>query len=168
VDEDVVEPTTTESVVRDRDTYAATPWSPAQFIGLAVGIGFVVLGIAAVNRTGSSDWFTPHATVWHLGHSPLLGWSEIAFGALLVLASVVPGAIRSLMALLGAIAAALGIVILVDAAPSRLHRWLGVTHTNGWLYVAVGAGLILTAFAAPVFYLGRHRETTRPVSVVRR
>ena len=163
----MVEPTSTESVVRDRDTYAATPWSPAQFIGLAVGIGFVVLGIAAVNKTGSSDWFSPHATVWHLGHSPLLGWCEIAFGALLVLASVVPGAIRSLMALLGAIAAALGIVILVDAAPGRLQHWLGVTNTNGWLYLAVGAGLILTAFAAPVFYLRRHRETTHPVSVVR-
>jgi hypothetical protein len=154
-------------VVRDRATYSTTPWSPAQIIGLAVGIGFVVFGIAALNQTGASHLFTPHATVWHLGYSPLLGWCTIAFGGLLVLASVVPGAVRSVMVLLGAVAVTLGIVVVVDAAPSRLHRWLGVTHTNGWVYIAVGAGLVLAAFVSPVFYLGQRHERAEPISVVR-
>jgi hypothetical protein len=167
---DVVDAENDEPVVTDEPTTASvvatTPFSPAQIIGLAVGIGFVVLGIAALNTTGSPHWFTPHRVIWHLGHSPLLGWSEIAFGALLVLASIVPGAVRSLMAFLGAVSLILGIVILVDAAPTRLHHWLGVTHTNGWLYAAVGAGLVLTAFAAPVFMI-RRRERPQPVNLVR-
>ena len=120
-----------------------------------------------MNKTGSPHLYTPHATVWHLGFSPLLGWCTIAFGGLLVLASVVPGAVRSVMALLGAIAVALGIVIVVDAAPGRLHRWLGVSHTNGWLYIAVGAVLVLAAMVSPVFVSDRRRERAEPVRVVR-
>ncbi len=164
--DEVVDTTTAEPVVHEQATYTATPWSPAQLIGLVVGIGFVVLGIAALNQTGSTDLYSPHATVWHLGHSPLLGWAEIGFGVLLVLASVVPGAARSLMVLLGAVALTLGILIVADVATARLQRWLGVDDTNGWLYVVVGAVLVLTAFASPTFY-GRRREATTPITVVR-
>src|SRR5207237_485503 len=110
--------------VEERPTVAAapTPWSPAQIIGLAIGIGFTVLGIAAVARTGfdTDHIYRPHYLVWHLPHSPLLAVSEIGFGVLMVIASVVPGGLRSLMALLGAISLAFGIVILVDAAPDNL------------------------------------------------
>jgi hypothetical protein len=138
----------------------ATPWSPAQLVGMAIGIGFVVLGIAAVAKTGSSHLYTPTRTIWHLGHTPLLGWIDVAFGALLILASAVPGAVRSLMALLGAAALAFGIVILVDAAPYRVHRYFAATHVNGWLYVAVGGALLLAAFASPVF-AGRSVDVRR-------
>jgi hypothetical protein len=156
-----------EPVVRERESYRATPWSPAQIIGLIVGIGFVVFGIAAVNNTGAPHLYTPQATVWHLGYSPLLGWSTIAFGGLLVLASILPGMARAVMTLFGAIALALGIVIVVDAAPTRLHHWLGVTHTNGWVYIVVGAVLLLAAFASPVFYGTHRRERMEPIRVVR-
>jgi len=144
-------------------TTATRTWSPAQFISLAIGIGFVVLGITVLARTGSSDWYTPVRTVWHLGHTPLLGWIDIAFGALAILCGVVPGAIRSLMGLLGAAALAFGIVILVDAAPHRMHRYFGVTHVNGWLYVAVGAVMLLAAFLAPVFVSGGGVDVRRNV-----
>jgi hypothetical protein len=165
VDESTADPYA--PVVRDRATYSTMRWSPAQVIGLVIGIGAVVLGIAAVNKTGSPHLYTPHATVWHLGFSPLLGWSTIAFGGLLILASVVPGAARSVMALLGAIAVALGIVIVVDAAPRRLHHWLGVTHNNGWVYIVGGAVLVLAAMLSPVFFADRRRERAEPVRVVR-
>jgi hypothetical protein len=142
-----------DRVVR-RTTTAPRAWSPAQLVGLVIGIGFVVLGITALADTGTSHLYTPLTTVWHLGHSPLLGWIDIAFGALLILASIVPGGLRWLMALLGAGSLALGIVIVVDSAPVRLHRWLGINHTNGWLYIVVGAVLILAAFASPIFVSG--------------
>src|SRR5947207_8345583 len=97
--------------VEDRTT--ASVWSPAQIVGLIVGIGFAVLGIAALARTGfdTAHLDTPHKVMWGLRHSPLLAVIEIAFGALMILASVVPGGARSLMGLIGAAALVLGIVV---------------------------------------------------------
>src|SRR5262249_13156319 len=95
-------------------------WSPAQIIGLIVGIGFIVLGVAALAKTGfdPSHVDQPHDVVWHFAHSPLLGAIEVAYGALLVIASVVPGASRTLMALLGAIGVAFGLVVLIVTEPN--------------------------------------------------
>jgi len=135
------------------------PWSPAQIIGVIVGIGFTVLGFAAVARTGfdTGHIYTPHDVVWRLPHSPLLALIEVGFGVLVLLSSVVPGGIRTLMALLGAISVAFGIVVLAADTPNRLNHWLGVTHRNGWLYTVVGAVLVLAALASPVF-AGRSRR----------
>ena len=151
-------------VVDDRVVGRAAPiWSPAQIIGLAGGIGFVILGIAALARTGfdTSHLYSPHAVVWHFSHTPLLGVIEIAFGAVLLLASVVPGGFRSLMALLGAIALGFGLVVLLDVAPHRLFHWLGVTHRNGWLFVIAGAVLLLAALFSPVFGGTKRRRQVR-------
>jgi hypothetical protein len=161
---DVVDAPVDDPVVQDAPVVRRTvaqPWSPAQIVGLAIGIGFVVLGVAALAKTGSPHLYTPRDTVWHLGHTPLLGWIDIGFGALLILASVVPGGVRSLMALLGAGALAFGIVILVNAAPHRVSRYFDATHVNGWLYVAVGAVLVLAAFASPVVVPGGRVDVTR-------
>src|SRR5690349_23446726 len=89
-------------------------WSPAQIIGLAVGIFFAALGIAGVVRTGfnTAHIYVPHRTAWTFAHSPLLAVVEIGFGALLILSSVVPGGLRWLMGLLGAAALVFGIVIV--------------------------------------------------------
>jgi hypothetical protein len=155
--------------VADRRTTEATmpSWSPLQIIGLIVGIGFGVLGIAAVARTGfdTSHIYTPHDLVWSFPHSPLLGVIEIGFGLLMVLGSVVPGGWRSFLALLGAISLAFGIVVLVEEVPNRLNDWLAVSHRNGWLYVTAGGIVLLAALFAPVFggvereHRVLHRET---------
>jgi len=133
---------------------AAPPFSPAQFIALIAGIGFVVLGIAAVAQTGfdTDHIYTPHERVWGLGHSPLLGLIEIGFGVLMLVAAVVPGGQRELMGLLGAIALAFGLVIFVDAARDDLNRWLGVTERSGWFFTIVGAVTLLAALLSPVFF----------------
>lgn len=157
-----------EAVDEGRTSEARVAWSPAQIIGLIVGIGFTVLGIAAVARTGfdTDHIYTPHETVWSFPHSPLLGVSEIGFGVLMVLSAVVPGGWRSLMTLLGAIAVALGIAVLVDAAPSRLNDWLAVTDRSGWFFTAVGAVVVLAAILAPVFVGGTRRRVVRDERVV--
>jgi hypothetical protein len=155
--------------VEGRTTEARVAFSPAQIIGLIVGIGFTVLGIAAVARTGFDTGHidTPHDTIWSFPHSPLLGVSEIGFGVLMVLSAVVPGGWRSLMALLGAISLALGIAVLVDAAPSRLNDWLAVTDRSGWFFAGVGAVVLLAALLSPVFVGGtRRRVVVRDERVV--
>src|SRR5262245_175524 len=107
-DVDVVD----DDEVEERRSVAAAPiFSLAQIIGLIVGIGFAVLGIAAVAQLGfdTEDMYQPQELVWRLPHSPLLGMCEIAFGVLMIIASVVPGGLRTLMALLGAISLAFGL-----------------------------------------------------------
>jgi len=159
-----------EEVVEERPAMAtATPtWSPAQIIGLAAGIFFAVLGVAAVARTGfdTAHIYTPHAVVWSFPHTPLFALCEIAFGVLLILASVVPGGMRALMGLLGAIAVAFGLVLLAGDTPARLQHWLAVTHRTGWLYVIVGAVVLLAAIVSPVFVSGtrRHVRHVHPVA----
>lgn len=153
--------------VEERDTTGAhmALWSPAQIIGLIVGIGFVVLGVASVVRTGfdTSHIYTPHDVVWHLPQSPLFAVIEIGYGVLMILASVVPGGSRWLMGLLGAIALAFGLVIVVGTTPSRLNHWLAVTHRNGWLFVVVGAVVLLAAILSPVFGGSRSHRHVRVV-----
>ena len=47
-------------------------WSPAQLIGLIIGLGFVILGIAVLAQTGfdTNDVHEPHEFVWRLSHTP--------------------------------------------------------------------------------------------------
>jgi hypothetical protein len=147
---------------------AMPPWSPAQIIGLIVGIGFGGLGVAAVARTGfdTAHIYTPHAEVWNLPHSPLLGVIEIGFGLLMVIASVIPGGMRAFMGFLGAVSAGFGVVVLVEQQPNRLNDWLAVTHRNGWVYLVVGLVVLLSAILSPVFGGDLRRRTVRSKQVV--
>jgi hypothetical protein len=144
---------------RDR-VVTAHPWSPAQIIAVVIGAAFVILGIAALARTGipMDHLDRPHEEVIGFRHSPLLGMIEIGFGALLIVAGVVPGAVRSLMVLLGVVAAGFGVILLVDVAPDRLHRWLGVGDPYGWMALIVGVVLILAGFFSPDVARDRHRH----------
>jgi len=153
---DVREVPADEIVVEDR-AMAPNPWSPAQIVAVLVGVGFVILGIAALARTGLQvdDIMSPQREVLSLNHTPLLGVIEIAFGALLILSGVVPGAARSMMAFLGVISAIFGLLLLVNVAPNRFHHWLGVGDPYGWMALIVGIVLLVAAFASPDFARGR-------------
>jgi hypothetical protein len=142
-------------------------WSLAQIIGLIVGIGYTALGIAAVVDTGfNTDHLdTPHHMVWNFAHSPLLGAIEIAFGVLMILASIVPGGARVSLAFLGAVALIFGIVVLAVSTPNSLNDWLATTHRNGWLYLITGAVVLLAALFSPDFG-GGHRTVVREDEVV--
>ena len=142
---------------------AMPPWSPLQLVGLVVGIGFGVLGIAAIARTGfdTSHIYTPHDVVWKFPHSPLLAAIEIGFGLLMVLGSVVPAGARAFLGLLGAIELAFGIVVLTESGPNRLNDWLAVTHRSGWLFLITGAVVLVASIVAPV--LGGVRRERRIV-----
>jgi hypothetical protein len=157
-----------EEVIVEAGTGVAHPWSPAQIVAVVIGIGYVILGIAALARTGLpvDHMMTPQHEVLGFRHSPLLGSIEIVFGALLIIAGVVAGAARSLMAFLGVVATTFGVLVLVDVAPNRLHRWLGVGDPYGWLSVAAGVVLLLAAFFSPEFARTTRTRTARHERVI--
>ncbi|MCU1462574.1 MAG: hypothetical protein JWO37_2649 [Acidimicrobiales bacterium] len=142
---------------------ARAPWSPAQFVALAIGIFFIVLGGVALARTGiHTDNMTRMTQVGGWQHTTWLGLGELAYGLLMLAAGAVPGGLRGLMSFLGVAALGFGIIVVIQ--PSSFHRTLGVTAGNGWLYVVTGAVSVLAAMAAPVVFGSdrvaerRHRE----------
>jgi hypothetical protein len=134
-------------------------------IALIAGVGFAVLGIAAVARTGfdTSHIYTPRVVLWRLPHNPLLAVIEIGYGALLIISAVVPGGMRAFMGLLGSAALVFGIVILAGPTPHRLTHWLGVNHSNGLFFTIVGAVVVVSAIVSPVFFGGARRRRIRSV-----
>jgi len=66
-----------------------------------------------------------------------------------VLAGCVGGGTRSLLALLGGLVTALGVVLLAGVAPDRVHRWLGAGGPYGWLCAIVGVFLVVSARFLP-------------------
>lgn len=148
-----------DGVIVEERTGVGHPWSPAQIVAVVVGIGFLVLGIAGLARTGLpvDHMMSPQKDVIGFRHTPLLGAIEIGFGALLIVSGVVAGGARSLMAFLGVVATTFGILVLIDVAPNRIHRWLGVGEPYGWLALVAGIVVLIAAFVSPEF--GRVRRT---------
>jgi hypothetical protein len=147
----------------ERNRSMLSQWSPAQIVGLIVGIGISVLGFVALARTGfdTDNIYSPHATAWRLPHSPLMAVIEVGFGVLLIVGSVVPGGARSLIVLLGSVALSFGIVVVSLTPPDRLNNWLGVEDKNGWFYIAVGGLLVLVGLISPVFTTRSHKHVVR-------
>jgi len=147
----------------ERNRSMLSQWSPAQLLGLIVGIGITVLGCIALARTGfnTDNIYSPVSTAWRLPHTPLMALIEIGFGVLLIVGSVVPGGARSLMVMLGAVALAFGIVVVSLDPPNRLNHWLGVVDKNGWFYIVVGGVLVLVGLVSPVFTTRSHRHVVR-------
>jgi hypothetical protein len=155
-----------EHVIEDRS--ARAPWTVAQLVGLPIGLWFAILGVAALLKTGfpTSHIYTPHDVVWTFPHSPIFALAEIAFGVLLVLASVVPGGAPAIIALLGAIAVGFGVIVLTNVSTTKLPHWTGAIHRTGWLYVILGGVLILGAIVSPLVTPSRYRRH-RAVDVTR-
>ena len=122
-----------------------------QIIGLVVGVGFTVLGIAAVARAGvnTDHIYTPQTFVWHLWQNPLMGLIEIAFGVFVVLSSVESGGTRAAQAFFGVVAFAFGLIVVLNVAPNHLFHWVAVTHRNGWLFLVAGLVLAIPALLTP-------------------
>jgi hypothetical protein len=133
------------------ETYERRVSRIPQVIGLVIGVIILVLGIAAVARTGidTSHIYQPHLVVWHLPHNQLLGMVEIAFGLLVILSSVEPGGTRAALAFFGVVAFAFGLVILLNVAPNHLYDWVGVQHRNGWFFLVAGLLLAIPALLTP-------------------
>jgi hypothetical protein len=153
--------------VDETATAAPSPhiWSPAQLIAIAIGIGAIVFGALALTKTGLDLGHLkhPHDTFAHFHHTPFLGLIEVAFGALLLVSGFQPVVGRSIMVVLGGASATLGAFLIVDLWPRTLHRWLGAHDRNGYLFIAVGAVLLLAAFLIPATTVGGSRVVRQRV-----
>jgi hypothetical protein len=147
----------------ERKRSMVAEWSPAQLVGLIFGIGITVLGFVALARTGfnTDNIYSPHALAWRLPHSPLMALIEVGFGVLLLVASVVPGGMHSLIALLGALALSFGIVVVAMTPPDRLNHSLGVEDKNGWFFIVVGGVLLLAGLVSPTFTTRTRKHVVR-------
>lgn len=125
------------------------PWSPAQLISGALGVFLTVLGGVTLARIGLGDLTSPETTVLGFGHTPLLGLIEIVLGLFLMINAVSAFASRGMLIGFGAIAAAFGLIIVIE--PGAFQDWLGVARNSGWLYLGIGAGAIVLGSASPVF-----------------
>jgi hypothetical protein len=138
-------------------------WSLSQLVAVLLGAAFVVLGIAAVAKTGFSteELARPRRMVWGLPHTPLLGAAEIAFGSLLVVAGVIPGAARAVLTVLGVGATVFGILVLADVAAARLDHWLAASDRVGALFLVAGIVTLVAAFFSPSLFGARRRRRIR-------
>ena len=127
------------------------PWSPAQVVAILLGIVFVVLGGITLARTGINSHLTSeHVSVAGSVQTQLMGYIELAYGALLLAVGSIPGAGRSGMSFLGIVALVFGIVVV--AQPSSFYHALGIGSGYGIFLIIIGAILALTAMVSPIYW----------------
>jgi uncharacterized membrane protein len=105
---------------------------PANVIAAVVGVCAIALGVWALVKTGinTDHIFTPTKDVLGLPHTPTLALGK--FGTFVI-------------ALAGAASFAFGVIVLTDSWSGRVHRWTAADHDSGWVFIAVGAVLVLAA-----------------------
>ena len=120
---------------------------PANVIAAVVGVCAIALGVWALVKTGvnTDHIFTPTKDVLGLPHTPTLALGEIAFGVVLLVAAALGKFGAFVIALVGAASFAFGVIVLTDSWSGRVHRWTATDHDSGWVFVGVGAVLVLAA-----------------------
>jgi hypothetical protein len=120
-----------------------------QLMLLGIGIMLLVFGGLTLSQTGFE--FGPeatHSSVAGLHHTALMAIIDLGMGLVLLSA----GARRRLdwgsVRLLGGISLAFGVVLLAE--PAVLHSWLGTHAASGWLFVIIGALMLVTAIVHPM------------------
>lgn len=127
------------------------PWSPAQIVAIVLGIVFVVLGGIALARTGINSHVTSdHVSVVGSIQTQLMGYIELAYGALLLAVGSIPGAGRGGMSFLGILALVFGIIVV--AQPSSFHHALGIGSGYGVFLIIIGAILAITSMVSPIYW----------------
>jgi hypothetical protein len=120
---------------------------PANVIAAVVGVCAIALGVWALVKTGinTDHIFTPTKDVLGLPHTPTLALGEIGFGIVLLAAAALGKFGTFVIALAGAASFAFGVIVLTDSWSGRVHRWTAADHDSGWVFIAVGAVLVLAA-----------------------
>ncbi len=136
----------------------------ANIVAAVIGILAIALGVWALIKTGlnTDHFFTPSKEVLGLPHTPPLALGEIAFGILLLIASVLGRFGAFLVALLGVLAVVCGVVVVSDYRSARVARWTAASHDNGWLAILIGVVLVLSA-VLPLFVSARAKRTRQTI-----
>lgn len=155
-------------VVDEPAAVSRDPWSPAQIVSMAVGAALLLLGVVALVRaaSGTGGFTGAEITVAGFHHTGMLGLLEFFFGLTLMGIAAVPGGARPVMAFLGSMLVALGLVVAIGA--EGLHSALGVHGGHAVLYLLAGIALILAAVTAPLFIPSTRRRVVEEPAVRRR
>jgi hypothetical protein len=125
----------------------APSWTLSQVVALIVGVLYVVLGGAALLRTGLDlDLLRPTVTVAGLAYNPLFGLIELFVGLLLLVSGAFPRAVESVV-FVGVLAIAFGFVLVIE--PMAFQESVAAARAHGWFYVFTGSALAISAIAAP-------------------
>lgn len=134
------------------------PWSIAQFVAIAIGLLFVVIGGVALARTGiDTNNLYVLTSVGGLAVTTLMGGLMFVFGLVMLAVGALPGASRVGMATLGMLSLGFGIIVAIQ--PSSFAHDLGITSSGAWLFIVSGGVALLAAMLAPTFHsVGRSNE----------
>jgi hypothetical protein len=113
---------------------------------LTIGIFFVGMGSVGLSRGGFDD-LNLQGQVMGIPHTPLLGFMELVFGAVVVLAAALPYAGKWVLAGAGAVLSLFGLLVVITA--SSLNSALGVEALNGWLYLVCGLVIVAVGIVMP-------------------
>jgi hypothetical protein len=149
VDREHVHHDTNTAITPSRTKERSWTFAPGQLVSLAVGVGFVAVGVVAMIRAGIDGSFeTPVVDVLRFSHTAWLGLAEVGLGLLLVLTGTGAWG-RPLSVLLGAAMVVAGILVLAE--PGQMPDELGLEKDYGWPLIGFGALVALAALVLPVW-----------------
>ncbi len=148
--------TTTVHEHREATVLGRRTWTPAQLVAGAIGLLLVVIGGVAMARAGlDGSWTDPVVEVLGFDQTALFGAIEVGFGLVLILTAFATYEVRSWLTGLGLVALAFGLIVIVE--PTAFDGSLGLEEASGWLYAALGVGMIAAAWLSPIFVTGHTR-----------
>jgi hypothetical protein len=149
VDRDRVQHDTNTAITPSRTRERSWTFAPGQLVSLAVGVGFIAVGVIAMIRAGIDGSFeTPAVDVLRFSHTAWLGLAEVGLGLLLLLAGTGAWG-RPLSVLLGAAMLVAGVLVLAE--PGQMPDELGLEKDYGWPLIGFGALVALAAMVLPVW-----------------
>ena len=130
-----------------------------QLMLLGTGIMLLVFGGLTLSQTGFDlGAEANHASVAGLHHTALMAIIDLGLGLVLVSAGARSRLDWGSVRLLGGISLAFGVVLLAE--PAVLHSWLGTHVASGWLFVTMGAVMLVTAIMHPLVLGGEGEGTS--------
>lgn len=120
-----------------------------QLMLLGAGITLLVFGGLTLSQTGFEFGAeASQASVAGLHHTALMAIIDLGLGFVLVSAGSRSQLDWGSVRLLGGISLAFGVVLLAE--PAVLHTWLGTHAATGWLFVIMGAVMLVAAIVHPL------------------
>jgi len=120
-----------------------------QLMLLGIGVMLLVFGGLTLSQTGFEFGAEANqASVAGFHHTALMAIIDLGLGLTLVAAGARSRLDWGSVRLLGGIGLAFGVVLLAE--PAALHSWLGTHAASGWLFVIIGAVMLVTAIVHPL------------------
>ncbi len=120
-----------------------------QLMLLGAGIMLLVFGGLTLSQTGFEFGAeAPKASIAGFHHTALMAVVDLGLGFVLVAAGARNRLDWGSVRLLGGVSLAFGVVLLAE--PPVLHSWLGTHAATGWLFVIIGAVMLVAAIVHPL------------------